>query len=64
MSGDIGLLRSDPEMFNLANVKVSLWIKPDTVKGRHGLIAKRFVGTAAPHLLSLWNGGLEFEAMT
>jgi hypothetical protein len=52
----------DPEMFNLPNVTLAAWICPDTVDGRHGLIAKRFAGTAAPFVFSVWDGGLEFEA--
>jgi hypothetical protein len=52
----------DPEMFNLPNVTLAAWICPDTVDGRHGLIAKRFAGTAAPYVFSVWDGGLEFEA--
>ena len=49
-------------MFNLANVTLALWIKPDTIKGRQGLIAKRFAGVAAPYIISLWDGVIEFEA--
>jgi len=44
------------------SVTLSLWIKPDTSRGRHGLIGKRWAGTAAPFVLSLWDGRLEFEA--
>jgi hypothetical protein len=40
---------------------VSLWLRPDSVAGRQGLVAKRFLGQAAPFILSLWDGGLEFE---
>jgi len=57
-----GCLRvEEPVMFNLQDVTLSLWIRPDTVKGRHGLIGKRFAATGAPYILSLWDGGLEFE---
>jgi hypothetical protein len=51
----------DPVMFNLQSVTLSLWIKPDTVKGRHGLLGKRYAATSAPYILSLWDGGIEFE---
>ncbi len=61
-SGKEHLVVDDPAAFNLQSVTVSLWIKPETVQGRHGLIGKRFVGTAAPFILSLWDGRLEFEA--
>ncbi|OGV65348.1 MAG: hypothetical protein A3K19_11660 [Lentisphaerae bacterium RIFOXYB12_FULL_65_16] len=60
-AGQSYLRVEDQVMFNLQNVTLSLWIKPDTVKGRHGLIGKRYAGTAAPYILSLWDGGLEFE---
>jgi hypothetical protein len=57
-----GCLRVNaPLMLNLQDVTLSLWIKPDTIKGRHGLIGKRFAATTAPYILSLWDGGLEFE---
>jgi hypothetical protein len=59
--GKSWLTVNEPELFNLPNVTVALWIKPDTVTGRHGLVGKRFAGTAAPYVLSLWDGGIEFE---
>lgn len=59
--GQAYLQVNEPGLFNLQSVTVSLWIKPETVQGRHGLIGKRFLGTAAPYILSLWDGGLEFE---
>jgi hypothetical protein len=60
-AGEACLRVGDPVMFNLQSVTLSLWIKPETVKGRHGLVGKRFAATAAPFILSLWDGGLEFE---
>jgi hypothetical protein len=51
----------DAAAFNLQSVTVSLWVKPETIQGRHGLIGKRFAATEAPFILSLWDGGLEFE---
>ena len=60
--GQSWLTVNEPDIFNLTNVTVSLWIRPETVQGRHGLIGKRFAGTAAPYILSLWDGALEFEA--
>jgi len=61
-SGDSHLRVNDPVPFNLQDVTVLLWIKPERVKGRQGLLGKRFSGSAAPFVLSLWDGGLEFEA--
>ncbi len=59
--GDGYLSVADPAMFNLQNVTFALWVKPDTVTGRHGLLSKRFMATGAPYMLSLWDSGLEFE---
>jgi len=60
-NGDGYLSVDDPAVFNLQSVTFSLWIKPDAVKDRQGLLSKRFMATSAPYMLSLWNGGLEFE---
>ncbi len=46
-----------PTRFTLA-----AWIKPTAVAGRQGIIAKRTGHAAAPFVLSVWNGALEFEA--
>jgi hypothetical protein len=61
-AGESFLRVDEPAMFNLQDATLSLWLKPDTMKGRHGLIGKRFAGTAAPFVVSLWDGGIEFEA--
>jgi hypothetical protein len=61
-SGESYLRVDDAAMFNLESLTLSLWIKPDTIRGRRGLIGKRWAGTAAPFVLSLWDGWLEFEA--
>jgi hypothetical protein len=60
-AGDGYLRVDDRAMFNLQDATFSLWINPDTVEGRQGLLSKRFMATAAPYMLSLWDGGLEFE---
>ncbi len=62
LEGESYLRSDEPDLLNLASVTLAVWIRPDTVEGRHGLIAKRFQGTAAPYVLSVWDGGLEFEA--
>jgi hypothetical protein len=62
LTGSSYLRLDEPVFFNLQDLTLSLWIRPDEVKGRHGLIAKRFAGAAAPFVLSLWDGALEFEA--
>jgi hypothetical protein len=56
------LVVDEPQMFNLPDVTIALWIRPDKVQGRMGLVGKRLGGGAAPYILSLWDGGLEFEA--
>jgi hypothetical protein len=61
-NGQSWLTVAEPAMFNLSDATLALWIKPETIKGRHGLIAKRFIGTAAPYVVSLWDGAIEFEA--
>lgn len=60
--GQSWLTVAEPAMFNLADMTLALWIKPDSVKGRQGLIAKRYANAAAPYVLSLWDGAVEFEA--
>jgi hypothetical protein len=41
---------------------VSLWVKPDQLKGRRGIIAKRFAGAAAPWVITHSGAALGFEA--
>jgi hypothetical protein len=52
----------EPAVFNAPDVTVSLWIKPDTLGGRRGLVAKRLAGTAAPWIVSQGGAVLRFEA--
>ena len=59
---DACLRVNEPTLFNLDAVTIGCWIKPDTVAGRHGIVAKRWLGAPAPFILSLWDGALEFEA--
>ena len=61
-SGQSALRVDDADIFNLRSFTLSLWVKPDAISGRRGLIAKRWNGTAAPFVLSLWDGDLMFEA--
>jgi hypothetical protein len=60
--GKSWLTVNEPEIFNLTDATLSLWIKPATIKGRHALLGKRFAGTAAPYVLTLWDGAISFEA--
>jgi len=52
----------EPAVFNAPDMTVSLWIKPETLRGRRGLVGKRFSGCEAPFILSQSGAGLSFEA--
>jgi DNA-binding cell septation regulator SpoVG len=62
LDGSSYLQVSEPAIFNAPELTVSLWIKPDQLKGRRGIIAKRFGGTAAPWVISQNDAALGFEA--
>ncbi|HOE61294.1 MAG TPA: glycosyl hydrolase family 28-related protein [Kiritimatiellia bacterium] len=49
-------------VFNAPDMTVSLWIKPETLRGRRGLVGKRFSGCEAPFILSQNGARLSFEA--
>ena len=53
---------AEPAVFNAPELTVSLWIKPEQLKGRRGLIAKRFNGTAAPWVICQSGDHVSFEA--
>lgn len=55
---------AEPAVFNAPELTVSLWIKPDQLKGRRGIIAKRFDGIATPWVISQNGAGIGFEAAT
>ncbi len=58
-----GYLRvEEPAVFNAPDVTVSLWIKPLTVSGRRGLVAKRFAGTGTPLVITQQGACIGFEA--
>lgn len=58
-----GYLRVDePAVFNAPDMTVSLWVKPATLRGRRGLVSKRFAGGEAPFIFSQSGAGLSFEA--
>jgi hypothetical protein len=60
--GTGGLRVNEPAVFNAPDMTVSLWIKPKTVRGRRGLVGKRFGGCEAPFILSQSGARLAFEA--
>ncbi len=49
-------------MFNAPDVTVSLWIKPPTVSGRRGLVAKRFAAAGMPLVITQQGACIGFEA--
>ena len=59
-AGDLRVGQGD--LLHLARFTVAAWIKPQTVAGRQGILAKRDRHAAAPFVLSVWDGAIEFEA--
>lgn len=58
-----GWLRVDePGVFNAPDLTAALWIKPATVRGRRGLVCKRFGGAEAPFIFTQSGAALGFEA--
>ena len=53
---------AEPAVFNAPELTISLWVKPERLKGRWGIIAKRFNGTAAPWVITQSGANLGFEA--
>ncbi len=55
---------ADLEVFalNLPRYTVAAWIKPDTVEGRWGLVARRLAGAPAPLIFTINSGGLALDA--
>lgn len=58
-----GWLRVDePAVFNAPDLTAALWVKPATLRGRRGLVVKRFAGGEAPFILTQNGAALGFEA--
>lgn len=58
-----GWLRVDePAVFNAPDLTVSLWVKPVTLRGRRGLVVKRFGGGETPFVLTQNGSAIGFEA--
>jgi DNA-binding cell septation regulator SpoVG len=64
LDGTSYLRVAEQAVFNAPELTVSLWIKPDQLKGRRGIIAKRFHGTGTPWVISQNGVGIAFEAAT
>jgi len=59
-AGDLRIGQGD--LLHLTRFTVAAWIRPQAVAGRQGIIAKRDRHAAAPFVLSVWDGAIEFEA--
>jgi parallel beta-helix repeat protein len=58
-----GYLQVDePALFNAPDITVDLWVKPATLTGRRGLIAKRFEGSLCPLVIAQVGSAISFEA--
>ena len=58
-----GYLRvNEPAVFNAPDLTVDFWIKPATLKGRRGLIAKRFSNAGCPFVVNQTGASVGFEA--
>jgi hypothetical protein len=58
-----GWLRVDePAVFNAPDITIALWVQPETLAGRRGLVAKRFAGGEAPWVISHSGASVHFEA--
>ena len=61
--GGADWLRVDePAVFDAPDMTVALWVKPDSVRGRRGLVVKRFGGGEAPFILTQNGAAIGFEA--
>lgn len=60
--GSAYLQVNEPAIFNAPDVTVDFWVRPETLKGRRGLIAKRFGGTACPFVIGQTGAAISFEA--
>ncbi len=64
LDGNSYLRVPEPAVFNAPELTISLWLKPERLNGRWGIIAKRFNGAAAPWVISQTGAGISFEAAT
>jgi len=62
LDGNSYLRVAETAVFNAPDLSISLWIKPERLRGRWGIIAKRFNGTAAPWVVCQNGASISFEA--
>ncbi|MBT7165147.1 MAG: hypothetical protein HN904_20375, partial [Victivallales bacterium] len=55
------LLVNDRAMIRFPNTTLSAWIRPDHIKGRWGIVAKRRTGSACAFVMAIRNGMVCFE---
>ncbi|MHB8995623.1 MAG: LamG domain-containing protein [Armatimonadota bacterium] len=53
---------NEPAIFNAPDLTVDFWVKPETLRGRRGLIAKRFANAGCPFVISQMYDKIAFEA--
>jgi hypothetical protein len=51
-----------PQLLNMESFTIGLWVKPDGIDGREGLVSKRVGNSGAPFVLAQSGGALDFEA--
>ncbi len=52
----------EPAVFNAPDMTVSFWVKPETLKGRRGLVCKRAANAAAPFVITQEGAAIGFQA--
>ncbi|MCD6361326.1 MAG: hypothetical protein J7M38_10730, partial [Armatimonadetes bacterium] len=48
-------------LLQFPRITISAWIRPDTIEGRWGVVAKRSRGGVAPWVVAIREGGITFE---
>lgn len=62
LDGNGYLVIKGSEILNLDRYTLSAWIWPQDIRGRWGIVAKRTANTAAPAVLAIAGGCIEFDA--
>ncbi|MBT3291986.1 MAG: LamG domain-containing protein, partial [Victivallales bacterium] len=55
------LMVADRAMIRFPNTTLSAWVRPDQIKGRWGVVAKRRTGSASAFVMAIRNGTVCFE---
>jgi len=62
LDGNSYLRVEHPELIQMSSYTISLWIQPDKISGRWGILAKRYTNTTAPFVLTVFFGQVVIEA--